>query len=527
MEATPQIKKDEKGESLVIIFFILVYFVVLVRTAWISDDAYISFRTIDNFINGYGLTFNIGERVQSFTNPLWVLILAFFYSFTNEIFNTSLLISMIISLVAVSLYAFKLSKTPLVSVFGVTVLMLSKAFIDYSTSGLENPMNHLLIVLFFSIYFITKKNIQKWFFLTLIASLCMVNRMDTILLFLPALTFYFFEGLRSHFNIKFFIKKAVIGLLGFIPFMVWELFSLVYYGFPFPNTAYAKLNTGISSIEYILQGVFYFFNSMDVDPITPFIIIIGICFPFIIRDKRLYPVSIGVIFYVIYTIKVGGDFMSGRFLAAPLLCSVIALSFLQISLHRYQFVFILSIVVLLGFVSPYPTLLSNSKYGLDRSFKELVDHRGIADERGVYYPHSGFLRQSRTNEMPNFRTISTALEDRASGKKVTVVRMLGFYSFFVGPHVHVIDQLALSDPLLARLPMDKSKKWRIGHFNRTIPDGYIETIEKGEILIKDPDVAAYYEKLSMVIRGEILDTSRFKEIWNFNTGKYNSLVLPK
>ena len=47
--------------------------VVLVRTAWLCDDAYINFRTVDNFLHGYGLRWNVAERVQTFTDPLWVL----------------------------------------------------------------------------------------------------------------------------------------------------------------------------------------------------------------------------------------------------------------------------------------------------------------------------------------------------------------------------------------------------------------------------------------------------------------------
>ncbi len=48
-----------------------------------SDDAYITLRTVDNFINGYGLTWNISERVQAYTHPLWMFLLSiyiFFYS---------------------------------------------------------------------------------------------------------------------------------------------------------------------------------------------------------------------------------------------------------------------------------------------------------------------------------------------------------------------------------------------------------------------------------------------------------------
>jgi hypothetical protein len=48
---------------------LLVFLAVLVRTAWISDDGLISLRTVMNVTHGNGLTFNPGERVQTFTPP--------------------------------------------------------------------------------------------------------------------------------------------------------------------------------------------------------------------------------------------------------------------------------------------------------------------------------------------------------------------------------------------------------------------------------------------------------------------------
>ena len=57
---------------------LLVLFVlwVILQNAWVSDDAYITFRVIENFIAGYGPNFNIGERVQVYTHPLWMVLLA-------------------------------------------------------------------------------------------------------------------------------------------------------------------------------------------------------------------------------------------------------------------------------------------------------------------------------------------------------------------------------------------------------------------------------------------------------------------
>ena len=56
---------------------------LLVSSAWMHDDAYITFRTIDNFVNGLGLTWNPAERVQAYTHPLWMLVNALL--FPNEV----------------------------------------------------------------------------------------------------------------------------------------------------------------------------------------------------------------------------------------------------------------------------------------------------------------------------------------------------------------------------------------------------------------------------------------------------------
>ena len=39
-----------------------------------QDDAYISFRYADNLVNGHGLVFNPGERVEGITNLLWTVL---------------------------------------------------------------------------------------------------------------------------------------------------------------------------------------------------------------------------------------------------------------------------------------------------------------------------------------------------------------------------------------------------------------------------------------------------------------------
>ena len=261
---------------------IFLYLVIVFITAWLSDDAYITFRTIDNFINGYGLTWNIGERVQTYTHPLWMFIISSFYVFTNEFYFTSVSISIGISLLTFFLLLKKITISPVNSIIVGLILVFSKAFVDYSTSGLENPLTHLLIVLFFIIYFGTADGKKKLFILSFLTCAAGLNRLDVLIIFLPALAITYLKEKEK-------FKNLLIILAGFLPLLIWELFSLFYYGFLFPNTAYAKLNTGISKIELLQQGLFYFLESIYMDPLTISIMITGVFISLIKKEKKLLP----------------------------------------------------------------------------------------------------------------------------------------------------------------------------------------------------------------------------------------------
>src|SRR5262245_30077640 len=62
----------------------------VVLRSWIEEDAFITFRVVDNFVHGYGLRWNVFERVQSYTNPLWMLLHIPLYAVTGSIVHTTL-----------------------------------------------------------------------------------------------------------------------------------------------------------------------------------------------------------------------------------------------------------------------------------------------------------------------------------------------------------------------------------------------------------------------------------------------------
>lgn len=515
--------------------FAFIYTILLILTAWLSDDAYITFRSIDNFINGYGLVWNIDEKVQAYTHPLWMFVLSLFTFLTKEFYFTSVVVSITISLTALFLILKKISISLNSLIIAALVLLFSKSYLDYSTSGLENPLTHILFVLFFIIYLDEHKPKNKLFLLSLISSLSALNRLDSLLILLPALLFEYFKSTDKLKNFAFII-------IGFIPFFLWEMFSLFYYGFPFPNTAYAKLNTGIHKLELIEQGAFYLLDSLYMDPLTFFVLIAGILLPFILKKRELFPLAAGILFHIIYLLNIGGDFMSGRFLSAPLLVSVVIFSRIEIkSIHKTLVIAV--IIIGFGFLSPRPNLLSTKHYSLGpkiiRAFRFgptiIGMHNGITDERFWYYENTGLLNNLFERKLEKHPWVKHALTFKKSRYELVVKSSLGLFGFYIGRNVHVVDQYALTEPLLARLPSteywlmghDKPKGekfWRIGHFPRKIPAGYLETIKTGEDKIVSPDLAKYYDKLSILTKGNLWNWNRITEIWDFNTGKYDYLL---
>jgi arabinofuranosyltransferase len=493
---------------------IVAYAVLVTRRAWLNDDAYITFRTIDNLINGYKLSWNTIERVQAYTHPLWMLVLSGAYFFSAEMFFTSIYLSVLIGVMGVSLFSLRVAESKTTAVLGVVVLSLSNAFIDYSTSGLENPLTHLLLIFFAVVYFNGRLDLRSFYWLSLIASLAGLNRLDTILFYLPALLvrFWFIRGWKAIFA----------GVIGQTPLILWELFSLIYYGFLFPNTYYAKLNTGIPSGESINQGLHYFANSLQHDPLTLLVIVIAVVAAIISRKKPLIPLVAGMVLYLAYIVKIGGGFMSGRFFTAPLLMAVILLARFEIIGYRKKIVVALATAFLIiGVSAPIPTFRLSEKPGLP-----IVDAHGISDERLWYFDDLGLLNAYKAADPP----VSLGRErgeqariDANNDLYVIAINNTGIYGYYAGPSVYIIDNYALSDPLLARLPAERVVNWRSGHFHRRLPDGYIARIYGlGEL--GDPQLGLYYDRLKLIVGGKLFDPQRWSAILDYNFGRMESLI---
>jgi arabinofuranosyltransferase len=485
--------------------------VVLVITAWQCDDAFITFRTARNFWSGHGLRWNPDERVQAYTHPLWALAAVVLHGVFRETYFSVLVLSAGLTLAAAALLWWPLRSHRALLLAAAAALLASSAFADYSVCGLENPALGLLLVL-------AARPSRPLLHQVLIASVIALVRLDAVLFVAPVLAW---EIVRAR-PVTAALRPA---LLGAAPLLAWELFSLAYYGFFVPNTAFAKLNLDLPRAEVLLQGVEYFADGLRRDPATLLVTLAAVSWCAVRGETRERLCAAGVVLYLAYVGWIGGDFMAGRFFYAPLIASLaVALPLAAAAPpRRSALVAIAAALGLYVMVARIPRWREGAAFGEGLEWDDVVQPTGIADERAYYYPHTGLLRVLRDGGSPTppYPGAVRGAAFESSGLACTVENEVGFFGYFAGAK-RVIDAFALADPLLARLPFRPDGPWRIGHYRRRIPAGYVQTRCGGENHIEDPELARAYAALSLVIRGPLFSTERWVEIWRLNTGAYRA-----
>jgi len=400
-----------------------------------------------------------------------------------------------------------------------SILGFSRSFVDFSSSGLENPLTHLLLVVFLVLFIKNEYTLQRLFILSLVACLGTLNRQDCIL-------FYIFPLLYAWSKVEDKRRGVIFIFLGFIPLLLWGIFSVIYYGFPFPNTAYAKLGAGVWKGDLFLQGLRYYQWTWNWDLITLLVIFSGIITAFSRYEPKVWALSVGIILYCIYVLRIGGDFMGSRFFTAPMVVS----TFIILRWSRFDRLYYGIPAVLLflfsSFIQPYVPVFTDSSFGENKKEFEASFENNIGNERMFYFAHSSLVKWRKGKPMPDNGWANSGREYRKENKRMVKQHgAVGSRGYLAGPLVHIVDYYALADPLLARLPSVYRPNWTSGHFGRDIPVGYMESVlEDTPNRIKDPNLAEYYEHLKVVTRGPIWSMQRWIDILKINLGYYDFLI---
>ncbi|MEO5951397.1 MAG: glycosyltransferase family 39 protein, partial [Chloroflexia bacterium] len=270
------------------------------------DDGMISMRYARNFAEGYGLVWNPGgPAVEGYTNPLWVVLMAFWHLFPISASKMSLVIQLnalallALNLVFVRRLALAISNSNAVALIAVILTATYLPLNNWSLQGMEVAA---LAPLVSCAAWLAVKGIQSGKpspLAYLLLGVGILIRMDVAVL-LAALTLFLFivdkQNRLQHLAYGF----GALALFG----GAQTVFRLAYYGYLFPNTYYLKLD-GFPLISRMLRGAYvfgWFIASMS-------LVVFLATFVIVALRRNAYVLLLAFLFAAqsVYSIYVGGD----------------------------------------------------------------------------------------------------------------------------------------------------------------------------------------------------------------------------
>ncbi len=484
------------------------YVLLCLRDAWIADDAYITLRSARNWVEHFEPNFNLGIRAQAFTSEAWHAVLAVVYGVIPHGYLALLGASLAVATATTALLLWRVIPrdrgiAPIV-LLG-SLLLSSRSYVDYSTSGMENALLHLMVVVLYLFWAQPHDpndaaSSRIWSRNILLTSIGLVmTRLDHAPLALP-FAWAAIAGLWPHLK-RWPLCRCL--LLYGSPFLLWKAFSIVYYGSLLPNSALSKLSHGQPTGEMLAQGLGYFYSSIFLDPVLMIALGVAVVVGWFSPRGRSRKLAIAIVLQMAICIWVGGDFMAGRFLTASFVLATIVIA-REAALTRGptlgQLVAAVAVVglSLLGTRPVWTSSLEGSR----RPF----DARGIVDEASAWSLQTGLWNVNRDFFLPVGHRRETAA--RLQGPGPYFGDSLGIETFYGDENARVFDAVALVDPLLSRMPSVREPWWRIGHFTRMVPKDHAWFLVGKRKDYSIPELGPLAERVRNVTTGPFWDRRR-------------------
>ncbi|MBE7171169.1 MAG: hypothetical protein INR73_11295 [Williamsia sp.] len=263
------------------------------------DDANIYFVYMKHLAEGKGLVWNPGgERVEGFTSLLWTLLGGLLYKISPDRITTLLLATCFLlsffTLYGVTRFARKLNGTEnkvltASDLIILALLILPRGFMEWNVLSLmETPLWMFLLTsisLQLGNYYLPGKriNIAVFSLLVVLINLTRPESLAFNFLFIGIL----FIMLRAEEGWKAALRKTLLPLVAHIGSLAALIgWRLSYFGYPLPNTYYAKVSSSIK--ENILSGVRYVLRLFYFYPYTAFLLVMVLFFgaAILLRKKR-------------------------------------------------------------------------------------------------------------------------------------------------------------------------------------------------------------------------------------------------
>ena len=335
--------------------YVLIYVSLLTLLSWLIngrsligiDDANIYFVYMRNFACGHGFVYNIGgERVEGFTSLLWTLIGSLFFFISKYPEKILLLVNVIIVsyvLFDISNYLEKSDKVNSSilsnkSLFFLAVIGVTPGFIDWTVLSLMETGLWCFLIVSLSLRVIKyelQNDIYKHYaVVNLFYILLILCRPESMLL----VPFFILLNALKEYSVSKSIRVIIISfsistIVYFTALLLLIYWRLEYFGYPLPNTYYAKVSG--SKIDNIISGIKYIYSLFLQKPFIFFILIYsaGIIYKSIIHKKLLSNIPIHSLFFIMLVslfipLYSGGDHFGLHRFIMPFIPIIILLGFL-------------------------------------------------------------------------------------------------------------------------------------------------------------------------------------------------------
>jgi arabinofuranosyltransferase len=282
---------------------------------FVNDDAYISFRYARNLAEHGQLVFNLGERVEGFTNFLWTVLLAAGIKLgvspvhASRFLGVGFGVATLAVAVRLSLRLDDERPSPWHAVAPLGLAAMG-AFACWCTGGLETQLFAFLALLAWE-RLLAESATGRGYASAAAFALAGMTRPEGVLFFALGGAFRLGRNLARERRLRpsrHELAWVALFLAVFGPYFAWRWH---YYGWPFPNTFYVKSSGGRGTYELGLYYLRRFAEDYGAVFFAPLALAGWLLQP---RDDRrrqdlfaLTALVLGV--FALYVIKVGGDFM--------------------------------------------------------------------------------------------------------------------------------------------------------------------------------------------------------------------------
>ncbi|MBT4498910.1 MAG: tetratricopeptide repeat protein [Gemmatimonadetes bacterium] len=298
-----------------------------------QDDAFITFTYARNLAEGEGLVFNEGERVEGYTSFLWTVGMAIPHLIGIDVEATAKALGFTFAaglFVATLLLSVHIRPTapPILGDLALLFLAANGALAVWTFSGMETTLFVFLITL--GAYQHSRELDRDGRWTALIFGLAALTRPEGIFFF--GLTFLHRLGVHLYRR-QFIPRDAILWTLPFLGLVLPHfLFRLAYYGYPFPNTFYAKAGATYLHLEHGLKYAEKFTSEYGFWGLLFLIPLIQL----IPRRHRIWSSyqALLILGNALYIVAIGGDALMGNrfFLTTlPLIYLALQNAFLQLA----------------------------------------------------------------------------------------------------------------------------------------------------------------------------------------------------